>query len=85
MLYDVLIVYTCMLITFQSCPTLCDTLDCGPPGSSLLAILLARILEWVAMPLSGDLPDPRIKPASLVSPASAAKFFTTGKSQAKIK
>ena len=77
MLYDVLIVNTCTLITLQSCPTLCYTLDCGPPGSSLLAILLARILEWVAMPLSGDLPDPRIKPVSPMSPALAGGFFTT--------
>ena len=32
----------------QSCLTLCDPLDCGPPGSSVHGILQARILEWVA-------------------------------------
>ena len=32
-----------------SCPTLCDPLDCSPPGSSVHGILQARILEWVAM------------------------------------
>ena len=36
----------------QSCPTLCDPLDCSPPGSSFHEILQARILQWVAMPSS---------------------------------
>ena len=35
--------------------------DCSPPGSSVHGILKARILEWVAMPSSRDLPDPGIK------------------------
>ena len=34
----------------QSCPTLCDPIDCSPPGSSVHRILQAGILEWVAMP-----------------------------------
>ena len=33
----------------QSCPTLCDTMDYGPPFSSVHGILQARILEWIAM------------------------------------
>ena len=32
----------------QSCPTLSDPMDCGPPGSSVHGILQARMLEWVA-------------------------------------
>ena len=32
------------------CLTLCDPVDCSPPGSSVHGILQARILEWVAMP-----------------------------------
>ena len=36
----------------QSCPTLWNTLNCSPPGSSVRGILQARILEWVAMPFS---------------------------------
>ena len=36
----------------QSCPSLCNSLDCSPPGSSLHEILQVRILEWVAMPSS---------------------------------
>ena len=41
----------------QSCPTLCNPMDCSPPGSSVHGIFQARILEWVAMPPPGDLPD----------------------------
>ena len=36
----------------KSCPTLFDTMDCSPPGSSVHGILQARMLEWVAMPPS---------------------------------
>ena len=53
-----------VLVT-QSCPTLCDPMDCSPPDSSVHGILQARILEKVAIPFSrGDLPDPGIKPQS---------------------
>ena len=37
-----------MLVT-KSCLTLCDPLDCSPPGSDVHGILQARILEWVAI------------------------------------
>ena len=33
----------------QSCPTLCDPVDCSPPCSSVHGILQARVLEWVAI------------------------------------
>ena len=56
----------------QSCPILCDPMDCSPLGSSVHGILQARILEWVAFP--GDLPDPGIEP---MSTAMASRFFTT--------
>ena len=36
----------------QLCPTLCDPVDCSPPGFSVHGILQARILEWVATPFS---------------------------------
>ena len=36
----------------QLCLTLCDPMDCNPPGSSVLGILQASILEWDAMPSS---------------------------------
>ena len=61
----------------QSYPTLCNPVDCSPPGYSVHVILHARILEWVAMASSGDLPNPGMEPASLMSPALADRFFTT--------
>ena len=39
--------------TPQSCPTLCDPVDCSPPGSSVHGIFQARVLEWVEMPCIG--------------------------------
>ena len=36
--------------SLQSCPTLCDPMDCSPQDTSVRGILQARILEWVAMP-----------------------------------
>ena len=38
----------------QLCLTLCDTMDCSPPGSSVHGSLQAKILEWVAIPFSRD-------------------------------
>ena len=40
------------MLVAQSCPTLCDLMDCNPPGSSVHGILQARILEWVAVSFS---------------------------------
>ena len=48
----------------QFCPTLCDPMDCSPPGTSVPGISQARKLEWVAISCSGDLPDPEIEPTS---------------------
>ena len=53
--------------SLQLCTTLWDPIDCSPPGSSVHGILQARILEWVAMPSSRDLPDPGIELESHVS------------------
>ena len=41
----------CVLVS-QSCLTLCDPMDCSPPGSPVHRILQARTLEWVAIPFS---------------------------------
>ena len=43
----------------QSCPTLCDLVDCSPPGSSTHGILQARILEWLAISFSRGSSQPR--------------------------
>ena len=52
--------------SLQSCLTLCDPMDYNPPSSSVHGILQARILKWVAMPSSRDLPDLGIQPVSPV-------------------
>ena len=57
----------------QSCPTLCDPMDCTLPGSSVLGILQARILEWVAMSFSRGPSRPRNR--TCVS-CIAGRFFT---------
>ena len=50
--------YMCVLVS-QSCPTICDPIDCSLPGSSIHGISQARILEWVAIPLSRVSSQPR--------------------------
>ena len=57
---DTFKISVCLLTkSFQSCPTLCDPMDCNPPGSSVYGILQVRILEWVAMPSSRGSFQPR--------------------------
>ena len=54
-----------MSLVAQVCPSLCDPMDCSPPGSSAHGILQARILEWVAICFSrGDHLHPGVKPRS---------------------
>ena len=48
----------CCVFT-KSHPTLCDPLDCSPPGSSVLGTSRARLLEWVAISFSGRYSQPR--------------------------
>ena len=58
-----------------------DLMDYSPPSSSVHGISQAKLLEWVVISFSGDLPDPEIKPTPS---ALAGGFFftaeTTGKS-----
>ena len=61
----------------QSCPTLFDSMDCSPPGSSVHGILHTRILEWVAMPVSRGSAWPGIELTSLKSLVLGDRFFTT--------
>ena len=55
------------MLVVQSCPTLRNPMDCSPPNSSVHGILQVRILEWVVIQFSGDLPDLGIEPGSLTS------------------
>ena len=56
----------------ESCPTLCNPMDCGPPDSSVHGISQARILVRL-FPSPGHLSDPGVEP---MSPASAAAFLS---------
>ena len=62
-----------------SSPTLCDAMDCSPPGSSVHGILQARILEWVAIFSPGHLLDPRIEPRAPTLQADSLQTEQPGK------
>ena len=57
----------------QSCPTLCDPVDCSPPGSSVHGILQVRILERAATPFSRGSFRPRDQ---TWASCFAGRFFT---------
>ena len=46
---DSLWLFCCCSLTAHLCPTLCDPIDCSPPGSPVRGIFQARILKWVAI------------------------------------
>ena len=63
--------------SLQSCPTLCDPMDCSLQAS--LSMGFSRQESWSGLPCPspGDLPNPGIELTSLMSPALASGFFTT--------
>ena len=61
----------CVCVCAQSCLTLCDPMDCGPPGSSVHGIYQARILEWVAFSFSKGSFQPRDQTCVFASPSLA--------------
>ena len=61
-----------MLVT-QSCPTLCNPMDCTPPAFSVHGIIQARILEWVAISSYRESCQPR---EQTQFSCIAGKFFT---------
>ena len=63
----------CALL-LHSCPALCDPVDCSLPGSSVHGIILAKILEWVAISSSGGSSQLRDPTCSFFI---AGDFFTT--------
>ena len=72
------------VLVAQSYLTLCDPMDCIPPGSSVYGTLQARILEWVAIPFSMGASKPR--DWTWIS-CIEERFFTiwvTGKSPHKV-
>ena len=61
----------------QLCLTLCDPMDCSPPGFSVLEFSRQEYWSGLSFPSLGDLSDPGIELMSLASPALACGFFTT--------
>ena len=73
--------------SLQSCPTLCNPVDCSPPGSSVHAVSPGKNtgVGCHALLQGIYLPDPGIKAASLSSPALAGGFYTISVTQLHIK
>ena len=67
----------CVSSDAQSCPTLSDSMDYNPSGSSVHGIPRQEHCSGLLFPSPGDLPDPEIEPVSLASPALAGGLFTT--------
>ena len=63
--------------SLQSHLTLCNPVDCNPPGSSSVGFSRQEYWSGLPCPPPGDLPDPGIKPVFLMSPALAGRFFTS--------
>ena len=53
-------------------------MDYRPPGSCVHGIFQASVLEWVAFPSPGDLPDPGIKPGSPALQAGSLPIELSG-------
>ena len=67
----------CACSVFQQCLTLCNPMDCKPPGSSIHGIFQTRVLEWDAISSSRGPSCPRIEPVSPAPLALSGRFFTT--------
>ena len=63
--------------SLQSCPTLCNPMDCCPLGSSVHVILKARVLEWVVMPSSKGSSQPRNQTDVSYVSCTGSRIFTT--------
>ena len=64
----------------ESCPALCDPMDCSTPVSSVHGTFQARILSQLPFPSPGALPNPGMEPVSPASLVLAGRFFTTAPS-----
>ena len=69
--------------SLQLCPTLCNPMDCSPPGSSVHLILQARIFSGLPCPPPGDLHDPGMEPVSPALQADSLPAEPSGKPPGK--
>ena len=77
--------HTLKVSVTQSCPALCDPMDCSPPGFSVHGILQARIVEWISFPSPEELPNPGIEPWSPALQADSLLFELQESSYTAIK
>ena len=68
---------------FQSCPALCDPMDCSTPVASVQGFSRQGYWSGLPCPPPGDLPLPGMEPISLTSPILAGRFFTTSTTRQK--
>ena len=73
------ILTVCVLVA-QSCLTLCNPMDCRPPGASVQWIFQERVLEWVAIPFSRGSCQPRDETWSPALQADSLPSEPPGKS-----
>ena len=66
-----------LLCSVQLCLTLYNPMDCSPPDSFVQGFSRQENWRGLPCPPPGNLPDPGIKPVSLMSPALASRFFIT--------
>ena len=74
-LLDKLISLKAKVLVTQSCPTLCDPMDCSPPGSTVHGFSRQEYWSGFPFPIPGDIPNPGIK-LHLLYPCIAGGFFT---------
>ena len=65
------------MLVAQSCPTLCDPMDCSPPGSSVMRFSRQGYWSRLPFPSPGDLPNPEIEPRPPTLQADSC-FFVCG-------
>ena len=72
---EVTILYMCVcVLVAQSCPAVCEHMDCKLPGSYFHGILQARILAWIVISFSGEFPGPAIESGSLMAPPLTGRY-----------
>ena len=67
----------CFCLVAKLCLTLCDPMDCSPPGSSVHGILQREYWSELPFPPPGDLPDPGIEPQSPTLQANSLPFWAS--------
>ena len=70
-----LFLWGCVYMCTQSCPTLCNPIDCSPSGSSVHGLFQQEYWNRLPFPTPGDLPKTEIEPTFLAFHAMGGRFF----------